>query len=924
MKKNSSWPAEGTVFLRSFCRLTGAFAAVAIALLTFAAPIQAGDVLFVSDSKTDSDNIPEVLSGGSAEEDHPTVPGARFRPAATAADHDVTIIRDDYVVTGGTFGQAEGTNPTLDRQNADIGALEGYCSVVWSASGPHEPDGFSGGLGADGGLHTDPNVFTSLGAYVQAGGFVFVTGHDAAADPIDALLNEFLGGIGTTAGQSTTPSLGSITGTNVLTVGEAAIGGMVPGSAVPSGVNPLDGIRDLDHLAGYDAVTTVVVTESGTPTLGAASWTLRDAAGLPNDLTTGKVASVSNGVFLFVDPLAVLPDDGVIVDGEDPSWLGDPAYTFALRNFVTNSCAVLPIDPTRTPVADDQDVTTDEDVSVDIVLTGTDPNGDSIDFTLESNPTNGVLAGAPPNLTYTPNSDFNGPDSFTFIVDDGPRQSSPATVSITVHPVNDPPVADAGLGETLQCTSPQGAMTTLNGTGSVDPEGDSPLTFSWTGPFGTAFGESPTVVLPVGDHTVELTVTDPFDAAGTDSVQIEVRDTQQPDLRTSESVELEATQPGGAEYDLGITASDLCGDVTVVVTPDLAVYPVGDTIVDITATDEVGNNRSNTITVTVRDTTPPSLTAPADVTAGAAGALTPVDLGDPVATDAVGVTSLTHDSPAGGFPLGTTTVTWRAEDAAGNFATDTQLVNVVDGSPPVITPNVAGTLGDDGWYRSDVSVSWTVEDPESGVDSTTGCDPASATTDTAGTTLTCTATSVGGTASESVTVKRDTTNPSVSISSPADGSTFIQNEVVISGYSCSDGLSGIAQCDGPAASGAGIDTSAPGNVNFTVVGADAAGNSASQTHVYTVISVAGSIATIEDIIENFNLQRGLDNSLGSKLNNIRNALASANAGQRNAAVNKLQAFINEVEAQRGKKMTDAQADILVAEANRILAILTQS
>ncbi len=46
---------------------------------------------------------------------------------------------------------------------------------------------------------------------------------------------------------------------------------------------------------------------------------------------------------------------------------------------------------------------------------------------------------------------------------------------------------------------------------------------------------------------------------------------------------------------------------------------------------------------------------------------------------------------------------------------------VVDGTAPVITPNISGTLGSGGWYTSDVSVSWDVEDPETGISSSTGC-----------------------------------------------------------------------------------------------------------------------------------------------------------------------------------------------------------
>ena len=56
-------------------------------------------------------------------------------------------------------------------------------------------------------------------------------------------------------------------------------------------------------------------------------------------------------------------------------------------------------------------------------------------------PAHGTLSGTAPNLTYTPAANYNGPDSFTFTVNDGTVDSAAATVSITVTPVNDAPVA---------------------------------------------------------------------------------------------------------------------------------------------------------------------------------------------------------------------------------------------------------------------------------------------------------------------------------------------------------------------------------------------------------------------------------------------------------------------------------------------------
>jgi ELWxxDGT repeat protein len=83
----------------------------------------------------------------------------------------------------------------------------------------------------------------------------------------------------------------------------------------------------------------------------------------------------------------------------------------------------------------------------------------------------------------------------------------------------------------------------------------------------------------------------------------------------------------------------------------------------------------------------------------------------------------------------------------------------VDLTAPVIDVTVVGTQGPGGWYTSDVAVTFTVSDPESAIRSSSGCGPVVVGTDTAATTLTCTASSMGGTSTKSVTLKRDATAP---------------------------------------------------------------------------------------------------------------------------------------------------------------------
>ena len=152
-----------------------------------------------------------------------------------------------------------------------------------------------------------------------------------------------------------------------------------------------------------------------------------------------------------------------------------------------------------------------------------------------------------------------------------------------------------------------------------------------------------------------------------------------------------------------------------------------------------------------------------------------------------------------------------------------------DMTPPVITPSVVGTKGNDDWYISNVTVSWTVVDNQSTVSSTTGCGPTTISTDTAGVTLTCSATSAGGTASESVTIKRDATPPSISfeLTPPQSGWYNIVSGGPTVTYTCLDAMSGVASCTSPHSFDEG----------------------ANQSHLGTAVDKAGNSATasVEDV-----------------------------------------------------------------------------
>jgi VCBS repeat-containing protein len=96
--------------------------------------------------------------------------------------------------------------------------------------------------------------------------------------------------------------------------------------------------------------------------------------------------------------------------------------------------------------------TTDEDTALNVTAQGvlandTDMEGDALVAALAAGPSNGTLTlNTNGSFSYTPNADYNGTDSFTYVANDGAVDSNVATVSITVIAVNDAPVAERGYG----------------------------------------------------------------------------------------------------------------------------------------------------------------------------------------------------------------------------------------------------------------------------------------------------------------------------------------------------------------------------------------------------------------------------------------------------------------------------------------------
>ena len=132
----------------------------------------------------------------------------------------------------------------------------------------------------------------------------------------------------------------------------------------------------------------------------------------------------------FVSPYAVSANEA---DGS--CWVTD---------FDNDRVVHLIADYDRSPIASDGAFATDEDIAYSGLLSATEPNGQPMTFSLVSQGTLGtatITNAATGAFSYTPNPNVSGADSFTFKANDGAFDSNVATVTVTINPVNDPPLA---------------------------------------------------------------------------------------------------------------------------------------------------------------------------------------------------------------------------------------------------------------------------------------------------------------------------------------------------------------------------------------------------------------------------------------------------------------------------------------------------
>lgn len=139
--------------------------------------------------------------------------------------------------------------------------------------------------------------------------------------------------------------------------------------------------------------------------------------------------------------------------------------------------------PNAAPVADPQSLSMYQDTSLPITLTASDPDGDTLDYAIVTNPSHGTLAGTAPNLVYTPQAGYTGEDQFTFIAKDGTLDSNLAAVDISILAVPAAPTIQVSLEVTEggSRTVRKSTYVWAKATVTVDGEASATVEGHWSG-----------------------------------------------------------------------------------------------------------------------------------------------------------------------------------------------------------------------------------------------------------------------------------------------------------------------------------------------------------------------------------------------------------------------------------------------------------
>jgi large repetitive protein len=386
------------------------------------------------------------------------------------------------------------------------------------------------------------------------------------------------------------------------------------------------------------------------------------------------------------------------------------------------------------PVANDDGIiaaTEDTPVTIPVFANDSDPDGDPLTVTAATSPDGTVVINANGTLTFTPNSNFNGPTTISYTISDGNGGTATATVTINVAPVNDAPTASP-IAPRTNVDSATVSVPVASNFADVD---GNPLTFSDGGTLPPGLSINPTTgvisgtITPNASQTnggvYSVTITASDGAGGAVSQTFSWTVTNPPPVAVNDV----ASTPEDFPVNINVLANDIdpdgdpltvttasAGNGTVVIRPDGTIdYTPGTNF-----------NGTDTITYTISDSNGGTSTATVTVTVGPVND-PPVATDDATSTDEdtpVTIPVLANDSDLDGNPLtvtaatspngtvvinpdgtvtftpapnfnGVATINYIISDGQGG--TDTAVVTVVVrpvNDPPVATNDTATTAED--------------------------------------------------------------------------------------------------------------------------------------------------------------------------------------------------------------------------------------
>ena len=360
--------------------------------------------------------------------------------------------------------------------------------------------------------------------------------------------------------------------------------------------------------------------------------------------------------------------------------VGNVTYTFApapgtMLPFGTSSVNVLATDEagnyaTFTLTVVVRDTTPPVIKAPNVTVEGNARGGAFIDY-----PATATDAVGPVTLTFSirPGTLFPvGTTTVKVTATDGAGNSSSTTFTVRVRDTTPPVFTFVSPDLIFEATGPDGRVVSFPLATAFDVVG--PVTIKYSTQPGSTFG--------IGNTRVTVTATDSAGNSTRATFNVLVQDTTPPEIKSvSPNLTIEATSSSGAavKYAAAV-ATDLVGPVTITYSKASGTtFALGTTTVTVTARDGHGNKSTKTFTITVVDRTPPAFTfvSPNLIVTATSRAGAVVKYAAAKATDAVGPVTITYSKASGAvFPLGTTVVTVRAVDGAGNIATATFTVTV--------------------------------------------------------------------------------------------------------------------------------------------------------------------------------------------------------------------------------------------------------